>query len=273
MKKIIAILIIASICSCHKGSPKQYIPEMSEAMTNGMYQKYKSNLDTAYINKDDFEIGIQLANLKAPSNEVFKRLNQGIKSNPKNCYRIYDWYDGYKNDFLNNVVKVDTIAFIKSFELCEQLGEKESYDEYWTLKTMEYQERISKRSPIDSSMLNHDLMALLDVIYKDDQELRNQISKQRIEDYNHPLWIKQKELDLHNLGKIDSILQNGFPGKEEIGYDKVGTIWLVLHHQGDLETRMKYMPILEEAVSQGKLGNGALDTYKWRNENIKLNKE
>ena len=240
-------------------------------MANGIYMKYKLKLDTAYINKDDFEIGIQLANLKGSANKVYNRLNSGIRANPKNCYRIYDWYDGYQNDFLNNIVKTDTAKFIQSFTLCEQLKEKESYSEYWTRKTIEYQERIAKREPIDSSKLNLKLIKLLDDIKIDDQQTRVEISKQRIEDFQHPLWLKQKNLDSINLIKVDKILQSGFPSKDEVGYDKVGIIWLVLHHQGDLNTRLKYLPILEEAQKNGQLGKGALDTYKWRNNYIKLN--
>jgi hypothetical protein len=266
-------MLLLTLLSCSNKSGDVYIPPISEGMADGIYMKYKLKLDTAYLNKDDFEIGIQLANLKGSANSVYNRLNKGIKADPKNCYRIYDWYDGYQNDFLNNIVKTDTAKFIQSFTLCEQLNEKESYSEYWTRKTIEYQERIAKREPIDSSKLNLKLIKLLDDIRKDDQETRIEISKQRIEDFKHPLWLKQKRLDSINLDKINLILQNGFPSRDEVGYDKVGTIWLVLHHQGDLNTRMKYLPILEEAQKDGKLGKGALETYKWRNNNIKLNKK
>jgi hypothetical protein len=52
---------------------------------------------------------------------------------------------------------------------------------------------------------------------------------------------------------------------------------LVLHHQSIYELRMKelrmkYLPVLEKAFKDGKISQGWLDTYKWRNENIRLEK-
>lgn len=266
-------MLLLTLMSCSDKSDAVYIPNISEGMADGIYMKYKLKLDTAYLNKDDFEIGIQLANLKGSADSVYIRINNGIKKSPKNCYIIYHWYNGYQDDFLNNIVKTDTVRFLETFKLCEQLDDIESYSEYWTRKTIEHQKRIAKRDPIDSTKLNYKLVTLLDKIRIDDQETRIEISKSRIEDYKHPLRIKQNRLDSINLTKVDSILENGFPTKDEVGYEGISTIWLVLHHQGELNVRLKYMSILEEAVENRNLGKGAFESYKMRNEHIKLGKQ
>ncbi len=61
-------------------------------MSAGTYDHYKLKLDSAYINKDHFEAAIQLANLNAPNEIIFMQPDKGIRENPQNCFRAYEWY-------------------------------------------------------------------------------------------------------------------------------------------------------------------------------------
>ena len=71
-------------------------------------------------------------------------------------------------------------------------------------------------------------------------------------------------IDAINLAKVDQILkEHGYPTKEKVGHDLSGTIWLVLHHQGDLTIRKQYRPYLAEA-------NYGLGGYDKRTEDIEL---
>lgn len=51
-------------------------------MSAGTYDHYKVKLDSAYITKDHFEAAIQLANLNAPNEIIFKQPDKGIRENP-----------------------------------------------------------------------------------------------------------------------------------------------------------------------------------------------
>ncbi len=62
-------------------------------MSAGTYDHYKLKLDSAYINKDHFEAAIQLANLNAPNEIIFKQFDKGMRENPQNCFRVFEWYN------------------------------------------------------------------------------------------------------------------------------------------------------------------------------------
>ena len=103
------------------------------------------------------------------------------------------------------------------------------------------------------------LVAQLDTIHQDDQKYRLQLmeilEKSRSESENLELIALSEtinERDSINLLKIEKILnEHGWPGADVIGEQGNKTLFLVIQHS-DLETQLKYLPMMREAV---KLGN------------------
>jgi hypothetical protein len=254
----------------------QSLPIKPDHMAIGKYNKYKLNLDSAFLKNDSFEIAIQLANLEANPDSVFLYMKSGILQNNKNCDRIFNFYNIYKeNGMMVNIVKLDTLKFEMAFKLCvEELG-KNSYFNYLENKEKEYQIKLSKRVRLDTTLFDKKLIKELDKIIEDDQLYRLKMdsrTEEKSETYKL-LWAQQHVLDSINLVKVEKIINDhGYLGKEKIGYNHANTISLVLHHQSNYELRMKYLPVLEKAFKDGKISQGWLDTYKWRNENIRLEK-
>jgi len=104
------------------------------------------------------------------------------------------------------------------------------------------------------------LMAQLDTIHQEDQNYRIRITEilgksQRSESDNIEFIALLKimnEKDSINLLKIEKILNEyGWLGADVIGEQGNKTLFLVIQHS-DLETQLKYLPMMREAV---KLGN------------------
>lgn len=109
--------------------------------------------------------------------------------------------------------------------------------------------------------INKELVAVLDTIYRTDQEDRMQIQalgekygwdSEELAAQTKVIDIKIRETDSVNLKKIEGILEKyGWPGPEVIGEQGSVTIWLVIQHS-DLTTQEKYLPVMREAVKNGK---------------------
>ena len=264
--KYIPILISILALSCH--TAQNYYPPQSLEMSEGMYNKYKAKLDTAYLRNDHFEASIQLANLGAPSKVVFKNLKVGIKEDPQNCFKVYEWFKLFKeNNFQVNLVRADTIQFSEAYELCIDMLGKQAFIDFQNKKEEKHKEEKENRIMLDSTKLDLNLISQLEQIEKDDQELRVQMNAKSItkkEEAN--LWIKQNKLDSINLIKVEAILvKYGYPKIEKVGYDLANTVWLVLHHQSDIKVRDKYQKLIAENASEGQI-----TSYNWRSEDIRL---
>jgi hypothetical protein len=104
---------------------------------------------------------------------------------------------------------------------------------------------------------NKPLVAKLDTIYVDDQQYRQQIDEftkkyswdsKEMQD----LWRTILEKDSINLIKVKAILdQYGWLGSGVIGEQGNSTLFLVIQH-ADLATQEKYLPMMREAVKNGK---------------------
>lgn len=166
------------------------------------------------------------------------------------------------------------MKFIETYKLCEKKLGKQKLIDYQTRKEIEYQKKIAKLKKLDSTKFDIKLKEGLRLIREDDQRYRIGMKERGINKVElDKLWDKQNELYSINLMKVERMLRKGFPAKEKVGYEGLSTIWLVLHHQGDSQIRQKYLPILKQAVKEGNLRKGALETYKWRSELIELNNE
>ncbi|MFA8433550.1 MAG: DUF6624 domain-containing protein [Marinifilaceae bacterium] len=102
------------------------------------------------------------------------------------------------------------------------------------------------------------LVAQLDTIHQSDQKYRVHINeliqKSRSESENMELinLIElMNEKDSINLHKIEKILdKHGWLGADVIGEQGNKTLFLVIQHS-DLETQLKYLPMMREAVKKG----------------------
>ncbi len=264
--KYILLLINILALSCH--TSQKYYPPQSSEMSEGIYNKYKVKLDTAYLRNDHFEVSVQLANLEAPSKVIFKNLKVGIKEDPQNCFKVYEWFKLFKeNNFQVNLVRADTIQFSEAYELCIDILGKQAFIDFQNGKEEKCKELTRNRILLDSTKLDFNLISQLEQIEKDDQELRVQMNAKSItkqEEAN--LWIKQNIKDSINLIKVEAILvKYGYPNIEKVGYDLANTVWLVLHHQSDIKVRDKYQKLIEANASEGQIVS-----YNWRSEDIRL---
>lgn len=261
--KYIFFVLAVSFMSC-KNEPK--IPIQHESLSLSSYSKYSQLLKEAYLEDDYYTAGIQLANLKVDKARVFKELNKGIRNNPEKCYGLYDPYRALLiMGHQTNIVKVDSLEFIKTINLCFELLGSDSYGIYFEKRRLEYEDRIGNRPDVDSTKLNMQLIKEFEQIRNDDQSIRlamNNVSDGR---KYATMLEKRNYVDSVNLVKVVDILrEHGCPGPESIGYGTGQTLWLVLHHQVDLGVRDKYESLVAE-----NMGDGALEVYRWRSQNIR----
>lgn len=104
---------------------------------------------------------------------------------------------------------------------------------------------------------NKKLIDLLDSVVIEDQKYRY-LSEVYEEKYGRDskemaeLWNKVNMIDSLNVIKVTAIIdEHGWLGPEEIGYRGNQALFLVIQH-ADIETQMKYLPIMREAVKNKK---------------------
>ena len=111
--------------------------------------------------------------------------------------------------------------------------------------------------------LDKPLVAILDAVYQDDQDLRNQASAVyekygRDSQETKDLWRSIAENDSLNLIIVQKILdERGWLGPDIIGNQGNTTLFLVIQH-ADLQTREKYLPMMREAVANENARPNAL---------------
>ena len=104
--------------------------------------------------------------------------------------------------------------------------------------------------------LDKPLVAILDSVYKEDQSYRHQIDEieekyGRDSEEMKAHWKLINEKDSINLIKIEKILdERGWLGANIIGEQGNSTLFLVIQHSG-IETQLKYLPMMREAVKEG----------------------
>lgn len=104
--------------------------------------------------------------------------------------------------------------------------------------------------------LDKPLVAILDTINREDQDLRRQVREVE-EKYGRDSeeikahWKKIGEKDSINLIKIQKILdEKGWLSSDVIGRQGNNTLFLVIQHS-DLQVQEKYLPMMREAVEKG----------------------
>lgn len=104
--------------------------------------------------------------------------------------------------------------------------------------------------------LDKELMALLEVVYEDDQKYRKELNE--LEDkYGwesaevSALWMKINKQDSINLQIVSSILdEKGWLGPKVVGDKGNNALFLVIQH-ADIEVQEKYLPLMRKAVENG----------------------
>lgn len=128
--------------------------------------------------------------------------------------------------------------------------------------------RIKTDAQMDKLGLNKDLIAELETIREEDQQYRQQLNDAD-EEQRKTLWEKIEFYDSVNLIKIEKIIgQYGYPGKSLVGEGMSSVAWLVIQHS-PLEVQEKYLPLMEEAASNGEMSKSNLallvDRIRMRN--------
>lgn len=109
---------------------------------------------------------------------------------------------------------------------------------------------------------NKTLMAQLDTIHQEDQKYRIRLDellkKSRTESENMELITLielMNEKDSLNLIKVETIVNEyGWLGADVIGKQGNKTLFLVIQHS-NLETQLKYLPIMREALTVGNINS------------------
>lgn len=108
---------------------------------------------------------------------------------------------------------------------------------------------------------NRPLIAILDTVLTNDQKYRHQLDS-----IGKKYGVNSKEIDAHwkiiqkqdsiNLIQVEAILLNyGWLGSSVISNTGNSTLFLVIQH-ANLETQLKYLPIMKEAMKNGNANSG-----------------
>lgn len=270
------LTILVVFTSCREDEISRPLPGKHPDQSQGHYEKYLNALKEAYAEKNDFAAAMQLANLKAEPGTVFPLLELAINSKSENCSKIYHAYYLYdRHNFGINLLKIDTTRFKHVVQLCNQLLDTTSYEAYAAAEDESERIASENQKQEDTTNFNMVLYHELQQMYKDDQDIRHRISKKNITaEEERTLREEMSRIDSINLIKVDRILrEHGYPSQELVGRDGNFTPALVIHHSAELETRYKYLPMLEKAVNEGVLGEGTLKMIKRRIEDLELSKQ
>lgn len=270
--KLLLLGIIVFIYSC-KDEVIKSIPEKHPDLPQEEYEKYSSLLKKAYKTDNNFEAARQIANLKGDKTSVYQLLKLAIEESPNKCDKIYEWYWLYdRHNFKVNILKSDTTEYKSIVARCNELNQNNSYQYFAKLKDKEQQNAKEDKPKEDSTNFNMVLVKQLKQIYEDDQEIRAKIYAKNVSaELRKELEKEWRIVDSINLEKIDKIFKEyGYPSKELVGKGGNFTPALVIHHSRSLETRYKYLSLLEKAVEKEVLREGTLNMIKKRIKEMEL---
>ncbi|MGV3703903.1 MAG: DUF6624 domain-containing protein [Arcticibacter sp.] len=132
-------------------------------------------------------------------------------------------------------------------------------DSRWDALIAKFKAQQPRERPGSDSVL----VAILDTIYDNDQGFRNQIPDiEKKYGYDSPEMQKHWELiryhDSINLLKVEAILdKHGWLGKDVVGDRGHSALFLVIQH-APLASQEKYLPMMRNAVIQGKASASSL---------------
>ena len=104
------------------------------------------------------------------------------------------------------------------------------------------------KKAISESLENLDskLAAVLNKVYQDDQHYRNQINE-----WNRDFRFMRQSDSINQIKVTEILDRHGWLGPDVVGHRGNQALFLVIQH-ADLEMQIKYLPMLKEAVREGK---------------------
>ena len=246
MKKIIAIVLLLVFASCKNQKEEIIVEKEPTSEERAKYTELKNEAWKLYESKEF------LASAKKYS-EAFVVL--GNKGNTT------DRYNAACSWALAN--EIDS-SFVQLIRIAEK-GNYRNFGHISTDKDLSILHSDSRWNKIldlvkinkekSEANLERPLVAILDTILQEDQDLRNQISDVekkygRDSDEMQAHWQTINLKDSINLIKIQRILdERGWLGQDVIGAQGNMTLFLVIQHS-PIEIQEKYLPMMREAVKK-----------------------
>jgi hypothetical protein len=179
---------------------------------------------------------------------------QGLRSDKYNAACSWALAENTSKAFsyLNKAIIIDKWANLSHILTDTDLNALHSDKRWQTLIN-----KVKSNKEADEAKLNKPLVALLDTIYREDQNDRmnyEPVLKQY--GWKSPqmdsLWKRINYFDSVNLIRVKNIIDtHGWLGPDVIGQQGASTIFLVIQHADSL-TQVQYVPKMREAVKEGK---------------------
>ena len=240
MKKIILSIAFSVLTMCTFGQAK-FKPD--EKYLNHSSRAYKYYEDKKYLQS------------ALSYDTLFKSFKgQGLRSDKYNAACSWALAENTSKAFsyLNKAIIIDKWANLSHILTDTDLNALHSDKRWQTLI-----DKVKSNKEAEEAKLNKPLVALLDTIYREDQNDRKNyepILKQY--GWKSPqmdsLWKRINYFDSVNLIRIKNIIDtHGWLGPDEVGQQGASTIFLVIQHADSL-TQVQYVPKMREAVKKGK---------------------
>ena len=155
-------------------------------------------------------------------------------------------------------------AFEQLLEISENeeyadLGQLSTEDDFNSLRTeerwMTVLKQVSENKKKAGARLA-EVTSVLETVYHDDQKYRQEADAIK-KKYGHNSeevrqhWKLINKQDSINLIKVENIIEeHGWLSTEEVGRNANSALFLVIQH-ADMETQVKYLPVLRKAVKEG----------------------
>lgn len=152
----------------------------------------------------------------------------------------------YVEKYLNS--KEPNPEVVNFFTVSPQFAKLTQQAEWKKIETKLLEIQKNKRIKYNQALSNE----LMSILYSD-QQVRQEYSEANSPTEMKLLSEKMKSIDKENHEKITHILDTyGWVGAEEVGETASLALFLVMQH-ADLYTQIKYRPMMEQAVMNGKL--------------------
>ena len=237
----IGLLWLALIGQSCQEQDKSYFEIIKEAETeydNGAFLKAAAAYSRAFKVK-----GVLVDDMHR-----FNAASSWAKANEKDASfkQLFYIIDKGNFDYYEFIIKVDDFDSLKS-------------DARWAELKAHYDIQVTNAS----ANLDENLVAVLDSIHQEDQQYRLQLRGIE-EKYGRgsaemaAQWAIINSKDSTNLIIVEEILDSrGWLGREIIGLTGNSTLFLVIQH-ADIETQVKYLPMMRLAAKEGKANPGSL---------------
>lgn len=235
MKPYLFILLLVSCLTKAQELPKTYLDLVRKADSLYTAKVYKSSAFTY--------------------SEAFKA--NGWKATANDRYNAAcAWaLAGYADSAFFNLERVANLMGYSNYDHVK--SDKDLVSLYGNKRWETFLNKVKENKEVSEANLNKPLVRQLDSIYESDQNDRLQLQGME-EKYGRDskemrtMWKKIAYQDSVNLIKVCAILDKyGWLGPDVVGGRGNSTLFLVVQHS-DLKTQLKYLPMMREAVKNGK---------------------